>query len=334
MPPAAITGTPTASATCGTSAKVPTCASTRSSRNMPRWPPASAPWAMIASQPCPSSQTRLGDGGRRGDDLCAGGADPGEEPGLGKPEVEADHLGAELLDQGAEGVVEGGALAGRRRHLRVEAELAVVGREPLLPGRRARGVGRGRTVAEEVDVDRLRRALADDAELAAEALGVEERRGQRTEAAGLGDGDRHVGEDRPGHRRLQDRQLDAEEIQDPPVGPGGHHITAPTCQGTNSLSPRPSASLLVFSPEATARIRVEDLRALGLDRDALAHDVAAVDVHVVGHLRVEPVVGRDLDRRRRLRAEGRAAPGGEDHDLRAAGDLAGGRRPGRSPACP
>ena len=57
MPPAAITGTPTASATCGTSAKVPTCASTRSSRNMPRWPPASAPWAMIASQPCPSSQT-------------------------------------------------------------------------------------------------------------------------------------------------------------------------------------------------------------------------------------------------------------------------------------
>ena len=103
------------------------------------------------------------------------------------------------------------------------------------------------------------------------------------------------------------------------------HITAPTCQGTNSLSPRPSASLLVFSPEATREHALEDLAALGLDRDAVADDVAAVDVHVVGHLREEPVVGRDLDRRRGLGAEGRAAAGGEDHDLGAAGDLAGRR---------
>lgn len=32
------------------------------------------------------------------------------------------------------------------------------------------------------------------------------------------------------------------------------YITAPTCQGTNSLSPRPRPSLLVFSPEATRRM--------------------------------------------------------------------------------
>ena len=32
------------------------------------------------------------------------------------------------------------------------------------------------------------------------------------------------------------------------------HITAPSCQGTNSSSPKPSSSLLVGRPEATARI--------------------------------------------------------------------------------
>lgn len=32
------------------------------------------------------------------------------------------------------------------------------------------------------------------------------------------------------------------------------YITAPVCHGTNSLSPRPSASLLVLSPDATAII--------------------------------------------------------------------------------
>jgi len=41
MPPAAITGTVTASAICGTSAKVPICVARLSVRNMPRWPPAS-----------------------------------------------------------------------------------------------------------------------------------------------------------------------------------------------------------------------------------------------------------------------------------------------------
>ena len=280
---------------------------------------------MIASQPALLEPDRLVDGGRRGDDLRPGGAHPVEEWRVGQAEVEADDLRAQLLDERAEGGVERRAVAGRGRRRRVEPELAVVGREPGLPRRLAPGVGRGRAVAEEVDVDRPVGPLADDAELGAEALGVEQRAGQRAEAAGLGDRDRHVGEHRAGHRRLDDRQLDAEEVEDAPVGPHRGHMTAPTCQGTNSLSPRPSASLLVFSPEATCEHLVEDLAALRLDRDAGADDVAAVDVHVVGHLREEPVVGRDLDRRRGLRAEGRAAAGGEDHDLGAAGDLAGRR---------
>jgi hypothetical protein len=56
MPPAAITGTFTASTTCGTSAKVPGCSAMFSVRNMPRWPPASAPCAIMASAPFSSSQ--------------------------------------------------------------------------------------------------------------------------------------------------------------------------------------------------------------------------------------------------------------------------------------
>ena len=111
---------------------------------------------------------RLVDGGRRGDDLRPGGAHPVEEGCVGQAEVEADDLRAQLLDERAEGGVERRAVAGRGRRRRVEAELAVVGREPGLPRRLAPGVGRGRAVAEEVDVDRPVGPLADDAELGAE----------------------------------------------------------------------------------------------------------------------------------------------------------------------
>jgi hypothetical protein len=37
-------------------------------------------------------------------------------------------------------------------------------------------------------------------------------------------------------------------------GKPGPHIVAPICQGTNSLSPKPSISLFDLSPDATARI--------------------------------------------------------------------------------
>ena len=56
MPPAAITGTFTARTICGNNANVPTCVLRSADKNMPRWPPASRPCAMIASTPCASSQ--------------------------------------------------------------------------------------------------------------------------------------------------------------------------------------------------------------------------------------------------------------------------------------
>ena len=57
MPPAAITGTFTASTTCGTSDMTPGCDAILPVMNMLRCPPASAPCAMMASAPFCSSQT-------------------------------------------------------------------------------------------------------------------------------------------------------------------------------------------------------------------------------------------------------------------------------------
>jgi hypothetical protein len=56
MPPAAMTGTLTASRICGRRANVPTWVVRSSVRNIPRCPPASTPCAMIASTPWASSQ--------------------------------------------------------------------------------------------------------------------------------------------------------------------------------------------------------------------------------------------------------------------------------------
>ena len=56
MPPAATTGTATASTTCGTSAIVPTSAASNGPANVPRWPPASLPCATTTSTPAASSR--------------------------------------------------------------------------------------------------------------------------------------------------------------------------------------------------------------------------------------------------------------------------------------
>ena len=56
MPPAAITGSEMASATCGTRAKVVIAPFIGSARKMPLWPPASWPCAITASTPRRSSQ--------------------------------------------------------------------------------------------------------------------------------------------------------------------------------------------------------------------------------------------------------------------------------------
>src|SRR6187551_684998 len=55
----------------------------------------------------------------------------------------------------------------------------------------------------------------------------------------------------------------------------------------------------------------KNLAAALLDRLLAVDDRAAIDVHVVGHPAIESCVGGELERRRRLAAEHRAAAGGE-----------------------
>ena len=91
MPPAAITGTETASATCGTSASVPTPASSAVTSKAPRWPPASQPWAMIASTPARFERPRLGDRRRGRHHPRPRGAQPRHRVASGQAEMEAHH---------------------------------------------------------------------------------------------------------------------------------------------------------------------------------------------------------------------------------------------------
>src|SRR5215469_7289940 len=48
-----------------------------------------------------------------------------------------------------------------------------------------------------------------------------------------------------------------------------------------------------------------------LHRSGAIRDRAAIDIHIVGHALIERGIGRELEARRGLAAEDRAAPGGE-----------------------
>ena len=108
MPPAAMTGTFTACTICGTSASVPTWVVRSSDRNMPRWPPASSPWAMIASTPRASSQRASSTVVAEESTFAPQRPHPREQVGRRQAEVEAHHGGPELVEH------VGGLVAERR----------------------------------------------------------------------------------------------------------------------------------------------------------------------------------------------------------------------------
>src|SRR4051794_37629640 len=99
--------------------------------------------------------------------------------------MEADHTGTRFLDHRAEGLVKRRARAGWDRRCRIDAELAIVGLQPLAPARLARVAERGRLVAEEIEIDRLGTGSAEFRNLLVRLLGIERRERQRAKPAGF-----------------------------------------------------------------------------------------------------------------------------------------------------
>ena len=128
IPPAATTGTSTASTTCGTSAIVPTWVARSAVRNMPRCPPASMPCAMTASQPWSSSHRASATLVALDMTLAPVARTRSTSGAGGQTEVEADDGRRELLDDLGHRRVERHP---RRRHrsLGVDLQLAVIGGE-------------------------------------------------------------------------------------------------------------------------------------------------------------------------------------------------------------
>ena len=104
---------------------------------------------------------------------------------------------------------EGRAQKPRRDGGQVEPELSIVRRQQGSPTGFAFGARRRRCVAEKVDVVRLCRVRRDVRQLCAHGVWIEHRAGKRAEAARVRHGNGHAAVLDTGHRRLNDRELDA-----------------------------------------------------------------------------------------------------------------------------
>jgi hypothetical protein len=91
MPPAAITGTPIASTTCGTSASVPTGPSSPLTRKLPRWPPALGALGNHRVGPALGEMLGLGDRRRTRQDAAARRPSRVHGRPIRQAEVEAGH---------------------------------------------------------------------------------------------------------------------------------------------------------------------------------------------------------------------------------------------------
>ena len=212
MPPAAITGTRTARTICGTRANVPVCVLRSPERKIPRCPPASRPWAMIASTPRASSQ-RASSTVVADDTIFAPDARTrASRSSAGSPKWKLTTAGLNSSSTPATSRLNGsrpGPVAIAFGSIPCSAR---VGGQRRVPPAFVVRVRFGLRMAEEVDVVRPRRRGAEGSQLVADAVDVQHGAGQRSQAAGVrhGDGERAALHTR--HRRLNDRQLDAEHL--------------------------------------------------------------------------------------------------------------------------
>src|SRR5882757_1925940 len=144
---------------------------------------------------------------RRANDTASGPLDTMEKRSLGKPEMEADDLRPQFLDNLAERAVEWAAIAVGYRGGRIDAKFLVVRLEAFAPGIFARIVGAGRRVAKEIEVDGFARFRTEPVELLAKRLRREHRARDRCEPASFRDLNGDFVIHSPGHRREKDRML-------------------------------------------------------------------------------------------------------------------------------
>ena len=126
---------------------------------------------------------RNGRGGAQDDH--PGLLQPGNERRLGQAKVKAHHRRLELEHERAQLGIERDAMARRHGCRRVDGELAIVRGEALAPGGFARIVQNWGGVAEEVEVERLRRDGAQPFHLLTNLLGTQHGARQRAEPARL-----------------------------------------------------------------------------------------------------------------------------------------------------
>ena len=159
----------------------------------------------------PLEPESFGDGRRAGDDAGAAASRPRQQRLAWQAEVEADDGRPELVEQvGGVGVERRPTRAGGDGR-GVDAELAVVRRQCVAPTCIALRIDAVHLVAEEVDVERPVGAGPQRREFVPERVGRKHCGRQRADGAGIGDGDRHRAQLDAGHRRLDERQLRAEE---------------------------------------------------------------------------------------------------------------------------
>ncbi len=194
----------------------------------------------------------LVDGRGAGQHPGAGGPHAGHQIRIREPEMKADDLGVQLLDQLAPRCVERFEVDHRARGIGVEPVLGVVTAQPTPPPVARYGNDVRACMAEEVDVHRARCGRPDHRELSAYLVDVAQRTGQRTQPTCPTDCDRQRRAVGAGHRRLDDRHVNTQQLQQPRLRPIRHrhsHILAAP-QG-EPLPPRRGplpAALVAVSP--------------------------------------------------------------------------------------
>ena len=125
--------------------------------------------------------------------------------------MKADHCGANLVQHVGGFVTERCSPGTRGQVANIETELPVIGRECRSPCGLAFDIGKGRRMAEEVDVEGLGRLCLDGRQFIAHGIEREHGAGQRAQPAGVGDCDSQSAALNAGHGRLNDRQLDVQK---------------------------------------------------------------------------------------------------------------------------